>query len=82
MQAELEVWAVSREISCEQVVYEAVGDYLQRVKYSSPEYDAWFTARYEEGKAALECGDVCSHEEVCQDMAKRRERYLKMPERA
>lgn len=78
MQAELEAEASAREISCEQVVCEAVGDYLQRVKNPGPEYEAWFAARYEEGKAALERGDVCSHEEVRQDMAERRKKYLKL----
>lgn len=78
MQAELEAEASARAISCEQVVCEAVGDYLQRAKSPSPEYEAWFRAKYEEGKTALERGDVCSHEEVRQDMLRRREKYMSL----
>lgn len=72
MQAELEAEASAWAISCEQMVCEAVGEYLLRAK--RPKYDAWFAAKYEEGKAALERGDVCPHDEVRQDMLKRREK--------
>ena len=72
MQAEPEAEASSREISCEQVVCEAVGDYLQRAKYAHPEYDAWFKAKYEEGKAAYARGDFRTNEEVEREAALRR----------
>ena len=77
IQNELEAEASSRAVSCEQIVCEALEDYLQRPKSPGPEYDAWFKARYEEGKAAYERGDVCSHAEVKRDMAERRMKYLK-----
>lgn len=76
--AELEAEASARAISCEQIVCEAVEDYLHRANSSSPEYEAWFKVCYEEGKAAFERGEICSHEAVKQDMVKWREKYLKL----
>lgn len=51
------------------------GDFT-RPQSPDSEYDAWFRARYEEGIAAYEVGDVCSHEEIRRDMAERRQKYL------
>ena len=64
MQAELEAEAAARSIFCEQVVCEAVGDYLQRAESPSPEYEAWFRTRVEEGLEAARRGKFASNDEV------------------
>lgn len=76
MQAELEAEASARAISCEQVVCEAVGDYLQRVKNPNTEYDAWFRVRVEEGLEAARQGKFTSSEEVERRAKSRREHLL------
>ena len=68
--------ASARNTTCEQVVREMVEGYFYKPTSSNPEYDAWFKAKYEEGKAAYARGDICSHEEVQRDMAERRTRYF------
>ena len=68
--------ASARNTTCEQVVCEVVEGYFYTPQSPNPEYEAWFKAKYEEGKAAYERGDVCSHEEVQRDMAERRKRYF------
>lgn len=68
--------ASARNTTCEQVVREMVEGYFYKPANPNPEYDVWFRAKYEEGKAAHERGDVCSHEEVQRDMAERKKRYL------
>lgn len=72
----LEEEATARSIPCEQIIREAVEERYSLASAANPEYEAWFRAMYEEGKAAYERGEICSHEEVKQDMAIRRKRYL------
>lgn len=76
MQAELEAEASARSISCEQVICEAVGNYLQQVKSPSPEYDAWFRAKVEEGLEAAKQGKFASNEEVERRAKSRRQQLL------
>ena len=64
MQAELEAEASAREIPCEQVVCEAVEEYLQRPRSQNLEYDAFFLQKYEEGMADYKAGRITTNEEV------------------
>lgn len=68
--------ASARNATCEQVVSELIENYFGRPKSPSPEYDAWFKAKYEEGIAAYERGEVCTHADVQRDMAERRKILL------
>ena len=78
MQAELEAEAAAREIPCEQVVCEAVGEYLQRLKSPSPEYDAFFFKKFEEGMADYKAGRIRTNDEVEKEAQIRREKLRDM----
>lgn len=64
--------ASARNTTCEQVVREMVEGYFYKPASSNPEYDAWFKAKYEEGKAAYARGDFRTNEEVEREAALRR----------
>lgn len=78
MLAELEAEASAREVSCEQLVSEAVEDYLQRPKSPSPEYDAFFRKKYEKGIADYKAGRIRTNEEVEKEARLRREKLREM----
>lgn len=72
----LSVEANARKTTCEQVAREMIEMYFQRPKSPGEEYDDWFKAKYDEGIAAYERGDVCSHADIQRDMAERRKIFL------
>ena len=78
MQADLEAEAAAREIPCEQVVCEAVEEYLQRRRNPNPEYDAFFFSKYEEGMADYKAGRIRSNDEVEREARIRREKLKAM----
>lgn len=64
--------ASARNTTCEQVVCEMIEAYFHKPTSPTPEYDAWFKAKYEEGKAAYARGDFRTNEEVEREAQLRR----------
>lgn len=68
----LSVEASARNTTCEQVVCEVVEGYFCTPQSPNPEYEAWFKAKHEEGKAAYARGDFRTNEEVEREAELRR----------